>query len=268
MGNIEVTERTRLRRLPKRGCFDRDAIWAILDEALLVHVGFYVAGQSYVIPTTYVRIDDAIYIHGSAASRLIQVAESGVALCATATLLDGLVLARSAFHHSMNYRSVVILGQARRLDEPEHKLRVLAALIERLAPGRAEEVRAPSALELKATHVLAIPLTEASAKVRTGPPLDDADDLALACWAGVIPLQLRAGAAVPDLPLPGSAKVPSLHAALRLHRCACTVKRPADPTRGEILSIMWLSRAAAGARRALSWVRRAAAPGARPGRCG
>lgn len=215
MKQAEVSQRTRVRRLPERGRYDRQTIHAILDEALIVHVGFAMDGQSYVIPTTYVRLDDAIYIHGSAASRMLEVAAAGAPLCATVTLLDGLVFARSAFHHSMNYRSVVALGQGFLVSEPAEKLRVLAALVDRFATGRYAEVRAPSPLELKATLVIGLSLAEASAKVRGGPPKDDADDLAIPCWAGVVPIRTLALPPLAESGLPEAAQSPSLPAALR-----------------------------------------------------
>lgn len=216
MNKSRASERTRVRRLPQRGRYDRDSIRAILDEGLVVHVGFSVQGQSYVIPTTYVRIEDALYIHGSAASRMLEACASGVPLCATVTLLDGLVFARSAFHHSMNYRSVVVLGRACLVAAPEEKLAALAALVDRFAAGRSREVRAPSALELKATHVLRLSLDEASAKVRQGPPVDDEEDLALPCWAGVVPVRVVELAAVPESTLPERCVKPVLAAALNL----------------------------------------------------
>ncbi|HEX2669242.1 MAG TPA: pyridoxamine 5'-phosphate oxidase family protein [Polyangiaceae bacterium] len=204
------TERTRVRRLPKRAAYDRPTIDAILDEALVCHVGLSSGAQPFVIPTVHWRIGDELYIHGSAASRMIEHAGEGLPLCITVTLIDGLVLARSAFHHSMNYRSVVILGQARVVVERQEKLDALAALVNRLAPGRAAHVRAPNPQELKATSVLALPIIEASAKVRRGGPIDDEDDLALPVWAGAIPLRLQALTAVASEPQCAGAEVPSL----------------------------------------------------------
>lgn len=182
------TPRTRLTRLPARGRYDRETIDAILDEAFVCHLAFRVGDQSYAIPTGYARSGDQIVIHGSAASRMIRTLEGGVDLCATVTLVDGLVLARSAFHHSINYRSVVILGRARSVSDPAEKLQALRALTNHIVPGRWEEVRTPTAQELKATTVLAMALDEASAKIRTGPPSDDAEDIGLHVWAGVVPL--------------------------------------------------------------------------------
>jgi hypothetical protein len=198
MTEIEATERTTLRRLPKRGSYDLDLIDRILDEALVCHVGFVADGQPFVIPTTYARVGDTLYIHGSAASRMLRTLRTGVPVCVTVTLLDGLVLARSAFHHSMNYRSVVVLGTAVEVADDREKLAALDAIVEHVLPGRARDVRGPSQNELKATLVLRLPLQEASAKVRSGPPIDDEEDYALSCWAGEVPLRLVASAPVPD----------------------------------------------------------------------
>jgi len=190
--SVAPSERTRVRRVPQRGAYDRPLIDAILDEALTCHVGLVSDAQPFVIPTIHWRIGDELYIHGSAASRMIEQGVSGAPLCITVTLIDGVVLARSAFHHSLNYRSVVILGRARAVTERDEKLAALTALVERFSPGRAERVRAPSEQELKATTLLSLPILEASAKVRRGGPIDDEKDLALPVWAGVIPLRLEA----------------------------------------------------------------------------
>ena len=195
---LEQTQKTTLKRLPKRGVFDRDAIHAIIDEALICHVGFAVDGQPYVIPTIHTRVDDALYFHGSAASRMLRTLRDGVDACVTITLLDGLVLARSAFHHSMNYRSVVVLGRATAVTEDDEKLRVLEALVEHVCRGRSADVRKPNDAELKQTLVLKLPIAEASAKVRTGPPVDDEEDYALPVWAGVLPLTLTPQAPLAD----------------------------------------------------------------------
>jgi len=192
------TKRTTVRRLPARGAYDRDTVNAIVDEALVCHVGFVVDGQPFVIPTIHWRDGDTLYFHGSAASRMLRTLRDGVDACVTITLVDGLVLARSAFHHSMNYRSVVILAKAREVVDDAERLRVLELLVERIAPGRFAEVRAPNERELKQTMVLALPLNEASAKTRSGPPLDDDEDYALPVWAGVIPLRLERGAPIVD----------------------------------------------------------------------
>jgi len=190
--SVAPSERTRVRRVPQRGAYDRPLIDAILDEALTCHVGLVSDAQPFVIPTIHWRIGDELYIHGSAASRMIEQGVSGAPLCITVTLIDGVVLARSAFHHSLNYRSVVILGRARAVTERDEKLAALSALVERFSPGRSERVRAPSEQELKATTLLSLPIAEASAKVRRGGPIDDEKDLALPVWAGVIPLRLEA----------------------------------------------------------------------------
>ena len=199
---LAPTERTTVKRLPKRGAYDRETVYAILDEGFVCHVGFAVDGSPYVIPTGYARDGDVLYIHGSAASRMLRTLEQGVQVCVTVTLIDGLVLARSAFHHSMNYRSVVVFGTASVVLEDEEKLKALRAFSEQVIPGRWNEVREPDENELKATLVLKLPLTEASAKVRTGPPLDDEPDYALAVWAGELPLHLQAQAPIPDPRLP------------------------------------------------------------------
>jgi hypothetical protein len=196
--SISPTERTRLVREPQRANYDREAIYKILDEAFVCHVGFSLEGQPYVIPTLFARVGDAIYFHGSAASRMLRNAGEGIPVCITATLADGFVLARSVFNHSMNYRSVVALGKAILVDAPEEKLDALRAFTEKILPGRWNDARQPNEKELKSTSILRLPLTEASAKIRTGPPEDDAPDYALPVWAGVIPLHLAAAAPVRD----------------------------------------------------------------------
>jgi nitroimidazol reductase NimA-like FMN-containing flavoprotein (pyridoxamine 5'-phosphate oxidase superfamily) len=182
---------------------------AILDEAFFCHVGFTVDGQPFVVPTVHARIGERLYLHGSVANRMLRTLQSGVSVCVTVTLLDGLVLARSAFHHSMNYRSVMILGRAEALSAPDDKRGALAAIVEHVLPGRAAAVRAPDPEELSATTVLWLPITEASAKIRAGPPLDAEADYALSCWAGVLPLELTAHAAIPDPRLPVDIPVPA-----------------------------------------------------------
>ena len=201
------TSRTTLKRLPKRGVYDREEINQILDEGLICHVGFVVDSQPFVIPTGYARIDDQLYIHGSQASRMLRTLSGGVDACVTVTLLDGLVLARSAFHHSMNYRSVVVFGRAT-VVEGEEKLRALRGFSEHVLVGRWDDVRQPNKQELQATIVLSMPLSEASAKVRTGPPLDDEEDYELDVWAGVVPLALAAETPVPDPRLRKGLEVP------------------------------------------------------------
>ena len=202
------TKRTQVRRLPKRGSYDRQTIHSILDEGFICHLGFVSDGQPFVIPTGYARIEDNLIIHGSAASRAMRLAGGGIEVCVTVTLLDGLVLARSAFHHSMNYRSVVIFGKARVVSDKEEKTRALEALTEHVVPGRWADVRWPSELELKATTVLKLPIEEASAKIRTGGPIDDEEDYELDVWAGVLSLRLMPNDAIPDERLKNGAAVP------------------------------------------------------------
>jgi nitroimidazol reductase NimA-like FMN-containing flavoprotein (pyridoxamine 5'-phosphate oxidase superfamily) len=192
----QVTERTRVRRLPERASYDPAVVHPILDEGFVCHVGFVVDGQPYVIPTGYARVGETLYLHGSSGSRLGL--WSGLAVCVTVTLLDGLVLARSAFHHSMNYRSVTVLGRTRAVTDPAEKEAALRAFVEHVVPGRSDEVRGGDRKELAATAVLALPLEEVSAKVRVGPPKDDEEDYALATWAGVLPLALTPGRPEPD----------------------------------------------------------------------
>jgi nitroimidazol reductase NimA-like FMN-containing flavoprotein (pyridoxamine 5'-phosphate oxidase superfamily) len=202
MDKLTQTARTTLRRLPQRGAFDRESINQILDEGFICHVGFAVEGQPFVIPTGYARFEDKLFIHGSQASRMLRTVGQGIDVCVTVTLIDGLVLARSAFHHSMNYRSVVVFGRATVVNEREEKLAALRALSEHMIPRRWDDVRKPNERELQLTTVLSVPLEEASAKVRTGPPLDDEEDYELDVWAGVIPLRLIANAPIPDPRLP------------------------------------------------------------------
>jgi uncharacterized protein len=183
------SDRTRVRRLPERGVYERDAIDAILDEALICHLAWVTEeGWPRVIPTIHARVGDTLYIHGSTASRTLRGVRDGREICIEVTLLDGLVLARSAFHHSMNYRSVVVYGRAREITDPAEKFAAQRALVEHVAHGRAEDARIPNQRELDQTTLLAIEIVEASAKVRTGPPHDDEEDLGLPVWAGVLPL--------------------------------------------------------------------------------
>jgi nitroimidazol reductase NimA-like FMN-containing flavoprotein (pyridoxamine 5'-phosphate oxidase superfamily) len=196
--NFSVTERTRVVREPQRAIYDRAAIYKILDEGFICHVGFAVDGQPFVIPTMYARVGDAIYFHGSAASRMLRNVSAGVSVCVTVTLVDGLVLARSVFNHSMNYRSVVALGMATLVDAGAEKLEALRGFTEKILPGRWDEARQPNEKELKATSILRLALNEISAKVRVGPPEDDAEDYALEIWAGVLPMELKAGAPIRD----------------------------------------------------------------------
>jgi len=201
------TERTRVRRLPERATYDRATVHAILDEGFLCHVGFVVDGQPYVIPTGFARVGDTLFLHGSTGSRLGL--RPGMDVCVTVTLVDGLVLARSAFHHSMNYRSVMAIGRTRPVTDPGEKEVALRALVEHIVPGRSDEVRGGDLRELAATAVLALPLAEVSAKVRTGPPQDDEPDYALPIWAGVLPLALTPGEPAPDPVLDPSIPTPA-----------------------------------------------------------
>jgi len=192
------TPRVRVRRRSGRGHYDRATIDAILDEGLVGHVGIAVDEQPYVIPVLYARAGDQIYLHGSPLSRLLSGLAEGAPMCLTVTLLDGLVLARSAFHHSMNYRSVVLLGEGSPVRDREEKRQALRVLVDRLVPGRSDDARGPSAKELRATEVVVLPIDEASAKIRTGPPADATADYELPVWAGVVPMELRADPPVPD----------------------------------------------------------------------
>ncbi len=192
------TQRTTLKRLPKRGVYDRELVYQILDEGFICHVSFSVDGQPFVIPTGYARVGDQLYIHGSQVSRMLRTLAQGVNVCVAVTLVDGLVLARSAFHHSVNYRSVVMFGRAVVVEDQEAKLAALFAFSEHVLPGRWKDVREPTEQELRATTVLSLPLVEVSAKVRTGPPIDDDEDYTLNVWAGVLPLKLAAGEPVSD----------------------------------------------------------------------
>jgi uncharacterized protein len=198
MPSFPQTERTTLKRLPKRGVYDREIVYGILDEGFICHVGFTIDGQPFVIPTGYARVEDQLYIHGSQVSRMLRTLSEGIDVCVTVTLVDGLVLARSAFHHSINYRSVVVFGNATLVDARSAKLAALLAFSEHVIRGRWDDVREPTEQELKATTVLSLPLTEASAKVRTGPPVDDEEDYGLDVWAGVLPLKTFAGAPIND----------------------------------------------------------------------
>src|SRR6267143_133200 len=198
MSDFTPTERTQVKRLPKRGKYERETVLAILDAGFVCHVGFSVDGQPYVIPTNYGRSGDTVYLHGSAASRMLRTLSEGVPVSVTVTHVDGLVLARSAFHHSVNYRSVVILGTAQLVTDPAEKMEALRVFTEHVMKGRWDDVRQPTEQELKATTVLALPLEEVSAKVRTGGPIDDEEDYELPIWAGVLPLPVLAGAPIAD----------------------------------------------------------------------
>jgi hypothetical protein len=202
------TTRTRVVREAERGVYDRETAYRILDEGFLCHLGFAVDGQPFVIPTSYGRKDSDLYIHGSAASRMLRQVKESVPVCVTVTLLDGLVLARSIFNHSMNYRSVVVLGKGTLVDDPEQKLAALRILSEHIIPGRWADVRQPSERELKATSVLRVPIEEFSSKVRTGPPIDDEEDYSFPTWAGIVPLEMKTGEPISDARLLPGKTVP------------------------------------------------------------
>jgi nitroimidazol reductase NimA-like FMN-containing flavoprotein (pyridoxamine 5'-phosphate oxidase superfamily) len=202
------TARTRVVREADRAVYDRAAVYRILDDGFLCHAGFVVDGQPFVIPTSYGRKSDSLYIHGSAASRMLRQIKEGVPVCITVTLLEGLVLARSIFNHSMNYRSVVILGKATLVDDPEEKLAALRILSEHILPGRWDDSRQPNERELKATSVLRVPIEEFSAKVRQGPAIDDEEDYTFPTWAGVVPLEMVAGKPIDDARLLPGKEVP------------------------------------------------------------
>src|SRR5256886_8959223 len=203
------TARTRVTREPERAVYDRAAAYQVLDEGFICHVGFVVDNQPFVIPTGYGRSGDNLYIHASAASRILRNLDQGIAVCVTVTLLDGLVLARSIFNHSMNYRSVVVLGTAVAVEDPTEKLQALRALSEHILPGRWGEARQPNERELKATLVMRLPITEFSAKVRQGPPIDDEEDYSFPTWAGVIPLKTVAGEPITDARLDSRIPIPA-----------------------------------------------------------
>jgi nitroimidazol reductase NimA-like FMN-containing flavoprotein (pyridoxamine 5'-phosphate oxidase superfamily) len=195
---MEPTPRTTVRRIPARARYDEETIHSILDEALIVHLGFAIEQQPFVIPTIHARVGNCLYVHGAVASRMLKALTGGATACVSATIVDGLVMARSAFHHSMNYRSAIVFGTATLVERRDEKLAALEAIVEHVARGRSREARPPNDKELAATTVLAIPIHEASAKVRTGGPIDDDDDASWPCWAGVIPLSLAVGYPVED----------------------------------------------------------------------
>jgi nitroimidazol reductase NimA-like FMN-containing flavoprotein (pyridoxamine 5'-phosphate oxidase superfamily) len=205
---ISPTPLTRVRRHPERACYERDAIYAILDEALVCHLGFVAGGRPWVVPTMYARKGDFIYIHGSPASRMLKRSASGAKICLTVTLLDGLVLARSAFSHSMNYRSVVVIGRAELITDTDQKLEAFQALVDHVIKGRWQDARHPTVKELKATKVLRLELSQASAKVRQGPPVDPSADQSLPIWAGEIPIRLRPETPIPAPDLPDGVPTP------------------------------------------------------------
>jgi nitroimidazol reductase NimA-like FMN-containing flavoprotein (pyridoxamine 5'-phosphate oxidase superfamily) len=207
--SFEVTDRTRIKRLPERANYDRELVHSILDAAYICHVGYVFAGMPHVTPTAHWREEDHIYWHGSSASRMLRAQQTGIPVCVTVTHLDGLVLARSAFHHSMNYRSVMALGSASVVHDPDEKMAALRSFTERLVPCRWREVRHPTAQEIKATIVMRMRLEEVSAKVRAGPPIDDDDDYASPFWAGVVPISMHLGAPIPDPKLSASVRLPA-----------------------------------------------------------
>ena len=204
--SYQPTVRTKVRRLPERGSYDRATVHAILDEGFICHVAFAIDGQPYALPTGYARVGETVYLHGSSGSRLGL--GDGMPVCITVTLLDGLVLARAAFHHSFNYRSAMVLGRTRLVTDPEEKDVALDALVEHIVPGRGADVRPANAKEVAATAVLAVPLDEVSAKVRRGDPVDDDEDYELPVWAGVLPVALVPDAVVPDRRLDPAIPVP------------------------------------------------------------
>ena len=209
MNAYAPTPRTRVKRMPKRGRYEREVVHAILDAALVCHVGYAIDGQPYVTPTAHWRDGERVYWHGSSASRMLRsLKPGGVPVCLTVTHVDGLVLARSAFNHSMNYRSVMAMGTAHLADDPAHKLHALETFVNRLYPGRWAELRPATAQELKATMVLWLDLEEVSAKVRSGPPGDDEQDLSWPCWAGVVPIAEQRGPPVADAQVPAGTAVP------------------------------------------------------------
>ena len=215
MNSTTQTKRTTVKRLPARGNYDRETINAILDEGFICHVGFTIDDQPYVIPTGYARDGDNLYVHGSAASRMLRNLSQGINVCVTVTLIDGLVLARSAFHHSINYRSVVVLGKAELVTDTGEKNKALEAVTEHIVPGRWADVRWPTELELKATTVLKLAIDEASAKIRSGDPKDDEEDYVMDVWAGVLPLTLATGRPLKDSRLDASIEVPPYVAAYK-----------------------------------------------------
>ncbi len=205
---LAVTDRTRLRRKAERGSYERAVIDAILDEGLLCHVGYSDDGTTVVLPMTYVRVGDVVYLHGAIGNQMLRAPASAVEACVTVTLLDGLVLSRATIHHSMNFRSVVLFGSVRPVDDPEEKRAALEALVEHVVPGRSAEARAPTTEELRSTRVVRFPIEEGSAKVRTGGPIEEPEDLGLGVWAGEVPLSLTVGPPVPDPDVPVGLTVP------------------------------------------------------------
>jgi nitroimidazol reductase NimA-like FMN-containing flavoprotein (pyridoxamine 5'-phosphate oxidase superfamily) len=214
-GEYERTERTRIYRKPGRGSYDRELVHSILDEALSCHVGFVEGGQPYVVPTIHTRVGETLFLHGARGNRMLNALIDGTPCCVTATLVDELVLARAALHHSLNYRSVMVLGTASEVTDPGEKEDALRAVVEHIAPGRADEIRGPDETDLKSTRVLSVPIAEASAKVRTGPPVDEEADLDLPHWAGQLPLTSGTGDPVPAPDLAGDLAIPESVRSLR-----------------------------------------------------
>jgi nitroimidazol reductase NimA-like FMN-containing flavoprotein (pyridoxamine 5'-phosphate oxidase superfamily) len=206
--HLQTTQRSKLKRLPKRGSQERELIYSILDEALVAHVGFIANNQPFVIPMAYGRQGDRLYLHGSSVSRLLKTLERGIEVCCTVSILDGLVIARSLFHHSMNYRSVILFGKAQLVTSEAEKMKGLQALTEQMIPGRWQESRLPKTSELKATNVLSLVIKEGSAKVRTGEPNDDLEDYSLPFWAGQLPLKMSAGSPIADSKLSSEVALP------------------------------------------------------------
>lgn len=213
MTQFTKTSRNRIKRIPERGHYDRETIYHILDEALICHVGFVEKGQPFVIPINFARVNDAIILHGAKASRLLKHIEAGYPVCVEATIVDGLVLARSVFHHSINYRSVILFGKGRLIQDEQEKLMALQAVTEHLIPGRWQEARLPNRKELNSTRVVSIEIDEASAKVRLGPPVDEDEDYTLPVWAGILPLQEVPLQPAQDALQPGEIPVPEYIAA-------------------------------------------------------
>jgi nitroimidazol reductase NimA-like FMN-containing flavoprotein (pyridoxamine 5'-phosphate oxidase superfamily) len=210
MSSYAETPRTTLHRRPARASYDRATVHGILDEALICQLGFVTDGRPIVLPTMFVRDDERVFVHGAAAGRFMRTLAEGIDACFSVTLLDGLVLARSAFHHSMNYRSVIVFGRATEVTDRAEKLRAMALLVDKVSPGRSTRARGPDDKEIGVTSILAIPLEEVSAKIRVGPPVDDADDMGVPVWAGVVPVALRAGGLVPDGVGPDEAALPAM----------------------------------------------------------
>ena len=210
MNTYAPTDRTKVRRLAKRGAYDKTVVHSILDEGLICHVGFAVEGQPYVIPTLYARDGERLYVHGSAVSRMLKTLAEGVDVCITVTLVDAFVLARSAFHHSMNYRSVVVLGRAQLVTDDAERMNALRILTNHIVPNRWEEVREPNELEMRQTSVLTLPLEEVSAKIRVGEPKDDEEDYALPVWGGIVPISTQVGRPIDDGRVRAEARAPDL----------------------------------------------------------